>query len=121
MIKCLSYRPVNKGNCLGFANVEVDVLIDGISTPLVLNGLTLNEKNGRKWIGFPSKQYEKDGEKKYAPYFRLPDTGMYRTFCAQIKEIIQKKISEEGFCQDDSSLSRADTNPSSFSGEEIPF
>lgn len=88
MIECMEFKRVDKGNLVGFA----DVFISGWG--LEVYGLSLHEKNGRRWVNFPSKMYEKDGERKYAPYFRFRDSDKYRLFCEQVKEAIENKEQE---------------------------
>ena len=88
-IECIRYTPINKNTCLGIAGIFVP------KWGLEIYGLTLHQKDGKKWINFPSSMYEKDGEKKYAPYFRLRDADSYNRFCTAVKEAIEKFVASE--------------------------
>jgi len=103
MIECTKYTPINKGTCLGSLSVYVD------KWGLDIYGITLHQKNGKRWINFPSRMYEKDGEKKYVPYFRFKDAQVYEKFCEEVKKAVDKKAT----------LDRA--NDIEFSVTEIPF
>jgi hypothetical protein len=83
-IECIRYTPINKNHCLGIATIFVP------KWGVEINGITLLQKDGRRWISFPSKQYEKDGEKKYMPYFRFPNADHYNLFCQAVKEAIER-------------------------------
>ena len=49
--------------------------------PLHIEGFTCHENNGKRWIGFPAKEYfDSDGKKKYWPLLRVPDKGRYANF-----------------------------------------
>lgn len=82
-IECVRYTPVNKGTLLGFAKIYVP------KWGIEIDGITFHEKNGAKWVAMPSKPYEKDGEKKYAPYFRFREKEHYDLFCQRVKEAIE--------------------------------
>lgn len=70
------------------------LLIAGVDKwDLEINGITLFEKDGKRWINFPSKEYMKDGQKKYAPTFRFRDKKNFEKFCEVVKAEIDKKIS----------------------------
>jgi hypothetical protein len=88
-IKCIKYKPYHKGHLLGFADIFVP------KWGVEIYGLTLYEKDGRKWVNFPSRSYEKDGEKKNAPYFRFPESEHYTLFCSQVREAIGEKIQDQ--------------------------
>ncbi|MFO7745451.1 MAG: hypothetical protein R6V36_08710 [Psychroflexus sp.] len=85
MIECTKYTRINKGSCLGLATLFID------KWGVEITGISLHQKNGKRWISFPAKQYEKDGQTKYMPYFRFPDKNLYERFCAMAKEAIEKK------------------------------
>jgi len=54
----INYKEINKG-CL---QAKFDVSIP--EWGLTLRELTLFSKDGKQWLGMPSRQYEKDGQKK---------------------------------------------------------
>lgn len=85
-IECLKYIPLNKNNCLGIASIFVP------KWGIEIHGISLHEKDGRRWINFPSRAYEKDGVKKYQPYFRFPNNDHYNLFCKTVKEAIERHL-----------------------------
>jgi len=87
-IECFRYTPINKSSCLGIANIYIS------DWDLEIYGLTLHQKDGKKWVNFPTRSYEKDGIKKYATYFRFKETEHYTNFCTKAKEAIEKFINE---------------------------
>ena len=88
MIKCIKYKSYVKGTLLGFADIFVP------KWGVEIYGLTYHQKDGKRWVNFPSREYEKDGEKKHAPYFKFPDNSNYNIFCEKVKEAIEIKIQE---------------------------
>jgi len=85
MIECIKYIPVNKGHCLGYANLYVS------TWDLEIFSVGLYQKEGKRWVSFPSRLYEKNGEKKSLPYlrFRSPDT--YARFIKEARRVIEEK------------------------------
>lgn len=95
MLKCIKYNPYAKGTLLGFADIFVP------KWGVEIYGLTYHEKDGKRWVNFPSREYEKDGEKKRMSYFRFPDSGHYTLFCEKVKVAIETKINEPQGEKDD--------------------
>jgi hypothetical protein len=56
-IVCTSFRAYEKNTLQGFATLTYG--------GLVIKDCACHLKNGEKWIGFPSKQAEINGEKKW--------------------------------------------------------
>jgi len=90
MIECMRFNTINKGFCVGFADIKIPEFNN-----MEIYGMTLYEKERRRWVGFPSKQYEKDGVTKYSPYFRFPEKEDYDNFCSETKKAIESKIADE--------------------------
>lgn len=88
MIECTNFKSINQGNCIGFADIYID------KWGIEIFGISLYQKEGHRWINFPSKMYEKDGEKKWLPYFRFKDRSVYDQFCTAVKKAIDKKAQE---------------------------
>jgi len=40
---------------------------------LIIRDITLFQKDGRRWLSFPSRAYEKDGKTEYFQYVRFED------------------------------------------------
>lgn len=88
-IECIRFKEYKKGSLLGFADVYIK------KWDLELYGLSLFEKEGKKSISFPSREYEKEGEKKKSSYYRMRDANNFKLFCEKIQEAIEKKIFED--------------------------
>lgn len=88
-IECIRFKSHNKNNCLGFADIYI------FDLDMEIFGLSLMQKDGKRWVNFPAKLYEKDGEKKYLSYFRFRDKDNYFKFCESVKKAIDKKALEQ--------------------------
>jgi len=107
MIECVKYTPVNKNTCLGMATIYVQ------KWDMEIYGISLHQKDGKRWINFPSRMYEKDGQKKYLSYFRFRNADNYKKFCEAVKEAIEKHAAT----QDQYSEPMGEDKES----EEVPF
>ena len=88
MIECIRFNPQNKHTLLGFADVKV------VKWGLLIYGISLHQKDGKRWISLPSKQYEKDGEKKWMTYIRMENPEHQKEFLKQIQDAILAKMNE---------------------------
>ena len=90
-VECMNYKPVNKGSLLGYADLFVP------KTGLEIYGCSLHQKEGRRWVNFPSKEYtdSKTGEKKYASIVRFREKAHMEAFIKVAKEAIEKKCAEQ--------------------------
>lgn len=89
-IECINYKPVNKGSLLGYADLFVPKM------GLEIFGCSLHQKEGRRWVNLPSKEYTNDmGEKKYAPVVRFREKSHTDAFIKLAKESIEKKCAEQ--------------------------
>lgn len=91
MVECIKYTPINKKSCLGIANIFVE------KWGIEINSITLHQKEGRRWINFPSRMYEdkETKEKKYMPYFKFRDKELFVKFSEEVKKAIDKKCEED--------------------------
>lgn len=89
-IECIKYTPINKGALLGFANVYVP------KWQIEIYGLTLNQKNGKRWVNFPSKDYidATTNEKKYAPHLRFKERPLMDAFGNFVIKAVDKYCME---------------------------
>jgi hypothetical protein len=70
-------RPINKGTL----KATVDLLVD--RWHLAFRGCLWFEKNGKQWIGFPSREWtNSDGDKKYAVLIEFTDKKTAERFHA---------------------------------------
>lgn len=75
MTKITKFRKVDRGALVGYCNVEFER--NGVE----IRDISVFEKEGRHWVGFPSRQYEDShGEKKYAPYVKINNKDFFEKF-----------------------------------------
>jgi hypothetical protein len=73
-IRILVWRSCPRNTLLGFT----DVLLP---SGLLIRGIAVHEKNGRKWLGLPARQYENDaGTLTWIPILELPDRARRTRF-----------------------------------------
>lgn len=66
-VEIVEFRPFVKNTLQGFATV---LLPSGME----IRDLTVHQKNGQRWIGFPARAYKKEnGTEAWVPYIRIPD------------------------------------------------
>jgi hypothetical protein len=59
--KLTNPRPLDKNSLRGVFDIQMP-------SGLIVRGAMLFEKNGKRWVGFPSKEWVKqDGTKSYSP------------------------------------------------------
>lgn len=88
-----SFRVQNKGNLLAFFNVT------DLDTGLEYRDLRFLSGTRGKFIGFPSRQYEKDGEQKYSDYVRIADKGqnpLGRDWVDELVETCDAELEKNG-------------------------
>jgi hypothetical protein len=67
------FKPFTKATLRGFFTLDAN----GIQ----IDGFTLHERDGRQWIGLPSKKgRDENGGSKWFPIVRIPDDERYRKF-----------------------------------------
>lgn len=88
-VECMNYKPVNKGSLLGFADLFVPKM------GLEIYGCTLHQKDGRRWVNFPSREFTNDqGEKKYMSIVRFREKTHMNAFTELAKQAIETKCAE---------------------------
>ena len=60
------FKGYRKKRLLGFA----DIVTPG---GMIIHGLSVHERNGGRWIGLPSRPFEKDGKASWAPIIEFVD------------------------------------------------
>jgi hypothetical protein len=66
LFKILDFAAREKNTLRGFLDIEVT---DG----MLIRGISLHARNGARWLGMPSRQFEKDGTTGYAPVIEFTD------------------------------------------------
>jgi len=70
--KIVDFKAYESGALQGFF-----VLVAGI---FEINNCKFFTKDGKSWVSLPQREYDQDGEKKYAPVVKIPDEGRYKDF-----------------------------------------
>jgi hypothetical protein len=85
-ITIMNARKLSKGALIGFFDVE-------LPSGMKLNGCTLLEKDGKRWIGLPSKEWVKgDGTKSWVPIVEIPDRADRDKFAALVLPEAEKAL-----------------------------
>lgn len=71
-MKVLEYKAINKGSILGSMSMQMEEW-----GGLIIRDMLVMQKDGKRWISFPSRSYEKDGKKEYFHYVRFEDKGKH--------------------------------------------
>ena len=88
MIECMKYVPVNKGSLQGYATIYVP------KWGIEIQSVGVFQKDNKRWINFPQKEYEKDGVKKYASYIRFKEKNHMDIFSEQVKKAIDAFVAK---------------------------
>ena len=89
-IECMRFQSVNKGSLLGYADFYIP------KTGQEIYGCQLHQKDGRRWINLPSKEYTNDqGERKFSPCVRYRERSHMDAFSEACKKAIEKKCAEQ--------------------------
>jgi hypothetical protein len=80
-------RKINKGALIGFFDVE-------LPSGMKLNSCTLLSKDGRRWIGLPSREWQKpEGTKAWQPIVEIPDREARDKFTAAVLQLAERALS----------------------------
>ena len=80
---CTQFKEMNKGSLLGFANIYIP------KWGIEVYGISLFQKGDRKWVSFPSREYEKDGEKKYLSHLKFRERGHMDLFGERVIKAVE--------------------------------
>ena len=85
-IVCTKYHSINKGSVVGSANIYIP------KWGVEIYGVTLFEKDGKRWVSLPQKEITKDGEKKYLSFMRFKEKSHMEAFGEKVKDAIDKFV-----------------------------
>lgn len=90
MIECTKFKPFQKGYLQGFADIHLP------KWGIEICGCSLYEKDGKRWVNVPGKEYTNaQGEKKYSPFLRFKQKEHWELFCQRSKEAIDAYCKEQ--------------------------
>jgi len=78
-----NWKSIHKNSLLGTFDLE----FTGMG--LRIKGAMLLETNGRRWINFPSKEYQKNGERKFMPFLEWRDRETSERFSAAVVPLVE--------------------------------
>jgi len=89
-IECIRFKHIGKGALLGFADIYVP------SFGLEFYGCSVFQKDGHKWMSFPSREtsVDENGKKKFWPHVRFRKRESMDAFCISAMTAIEKKMRE---------------------------
>lgn len=77
-VKCLKYNKIDKG----FLEATCDVLVVGWGVEIL--DIKIFSKGSSRWLSLPSRVFEVDGKKSYAPYLRFPNKDLHDAFASAV-------------------------------------
>lgn len=83
MIEVIDITPVEKGSVLARCDVRIK------PWSMILKNVTVFQKGTQRWLGMPSRQFEKDGEVKYEELIQF-EGGAAKRFRDQVMGAIEK-------------------------------
>jgi len=84
-IECVSYKHIGKGVIMGYAHIFIP------SWEMDIYNIQLCQKNGKRWINFPSREVtDESGNIKYFPYFRIRNPQHFGIFSEKVKKAIDE-------------------------------
>jgi hypothetical protein len=96
-VEILDFRLCNRNTLRGFAKVKLS------QTGLIIDGITLHERNGQKWLSMQARKYEKDdGEEGWARICYFEDRDVWDKFqVATLKAVAAYRPESEGAPDDE--------------------
>lgn len=89
-MEIVKFREMQKGTLLGFFSLKLPKWGN-----LIINDLSLFSKNGHRWISFPARQYESNGEKKYASYLIFEEKETMVKFQDEVLKALDKHLAQQ--------------------------
>jgi DNA-binding cell septation regulator SpoVG len=82
------WKPYQKNSLQGFISIE-------LPSGLIVREITVHEKDGTRWLGMPSKSYQKqDGTTGWTPQVDFKDAQARSRFTREALKAIDKLLQE---------------------------
>lgn len=88
-IEIIKFQPIQKG----FLISQVDIKLKKWGN-FIIRKVKIFEKDDKRWLSFPSEEYEKEGKKQYYFLCCFEDKGMTDAFHKLFFESYDKYVSE---------------------------
>lgn len=84
--KITHQKRINKNTLIGVFDLE-------LPSGLKINGFMLLEKNGKRWFGFPSREWVKpDGARSYSPLLELASRELADRFQGAVLPLAEQVL-----------------------------
>lgn len=86
-MEIVDYKPINKNAVQGKFNLKMPKWGN-----LIIRELTYFKTANKRWISFPSRQYEKDGEKKYYSFMMFETLETANLFQEKLLTVLDQYL-----------------------------
>jgi len=86
-MEILKHKPINKGSISALISIKIPKWGD-----FVIKEIVIFEKNGGRWISFPQRTYEKNGEKKYYSLNSFSSGEVFDKFQKQVLQALDEYL-----------------------------
>lgn len=87
MFEITQYKEINKSALIATFTLKINKWGD-----FCIREMAYFKSNDKRWVTFPSRQYEKDGQKKYFQFCTFETNELNETFKAKVLEALDKHI-----------------------------
>lgn len=115
-MKIVKFKEIRKGSLVAFFSLQIPSW-GGI----IIHDMTLFCSNGKRWIAFPSRLVEKDGERKYYSYLRFETDVPMKKFSEDVLKVLDKYIAENPSQQTSQDVAKVNKSTPSYDSEDLPF
>ncbi len=91
MIEIIKFTPVQRDTFQSIVDIKIHKWGN-----FIIRGVKVFEKNDQRWISFPTREFEKDGEKKHAAICSFEKSSTQDLFHQRFFESYDKYIEELG-------------------------
>lgn len=84
-----NYKAINKNTLI--ANFSLLIPKWG---NFIIREIAYFKKDNKRWISFPCRIYEKDGEKKYFPYMAFGEDSTFKTFQEKVLALLDEFLAK---------------------------
>lgn len=88
-MEIIDFKSINKGSVIAKFTLKIHKWGD-----FLIKEMAYFKKDTSSWIQFPTRQYEKDGQKKYFHLCGFSDPEMLKSFQGKVIELLEKYIQE---------------------------
>jgi len=88
-MRVLDYKQINKGSLVGSMSMQFEEW-----GGLIIRDITLFQKDGRRWLSFPARAYEKEGKTEYFQYVRFEDKIKHEEWQQKALKALQDYVNQ---------------------------